>query len=331
MRLLDNVHFNEHLFPVISSCAHEYSRKLAVGYDRMRRSTVVIAGLARSIASILPATMLRMELLGKTFADYQILVYENDSIDETPVMLRDWAVSNHRVTIESETLGAPASLPIRCSSRADRMAYYRARCQAQIRERFGSAGHVILVDTDLEGGWSPDGVASTFAEEQWDFVGSNGVVFKRRGWQVNAIAHYDAWAYRESLDFKPLSTKYVNKLIFQRGQPFIPLPSCFGGLGIYRMDAYLAGEYRGGDIEHVSFHRSMREQGFDRTYLNPSQLVVYGRKHRRLDQWVKRAQKASRLFFFQRRIPWRFEKSIDFRQFPTHYLESPSNLSLQAA
>ncbi len=297
----------------------------------MRRSTVIIAGLARSIASVLPATMLRMELLGKTFANYQILVYENDSVDETPEILRDWAASNQRVTIVSETLGAPASLPIRCSSRADRMAHYRARCQSLIREKLGAAEHVILVDTDLEGGWSPDGVASTFGEENWDFVGSNGVIFKRQGWQVNAMAQYDAWAYREDVGFNPLSTKYVNNLVYQRGQPLIPLPSCFGGLGVYRMEAYLAGDYSGGDIEHVSFHRSMREKGFHRTFLNPSQLVVYGRKHRRFDSWVKRAQRASQFFLFHRRIPWRFEKSIDYRQFPFHSLDSQDNTSLRAA
>jgi hypothetical protein len=331
MRLLDHVQFNEHLFPADSSCAHEYSRKMANGYDRMRRSTVVIAGLARSIASILPATMLRMELLGKTFVDYQILIYENDSNDETPAMLRKWASSNHRVHVVSETLGAPTSHPIRCSNRADRMAHYRSQCQNRIREQFGSANYVILVDMDLEGGWSPDGVASTFGEEHWDFVGSNGIVFRRRGWQVNAIAQYDAWAYREDLDFKPLSTKQVNTLIYRRGQPLVPLPSCFGGLGIYRMEAYLAGAYRGGDIEHVSFHRSMREKGFDQTFLNPSQLVIYGRKHRRLDGWIKRAQKLSQVCLFQRRVPWRFEKTIDYRSFPLHFEESLIHSSQRAA
>jgi hypothetical protein len=331
MRLLDHVQFNEHLFPADPSYAHEYSRKLAKGYERMRRSTVVIAGLARSIASILPATMLRMELLGKTFVDYQILVYENDSNDETPAMLREWASSNHRVSVVSENLGAPASQPIRCLSRADRMAYYRSQCQNLIRASYSSASYVILVDMDLEGGWSPDGVASTFAEESWDFVGSNGIVFRRRGWRVNAIAQYDAWAYRENLDFEPLTTKHVNTLIYQRGEPFVPLPSCFGGLGVYRMDAYLAGEYRGGDIEHVSFHRSMRERGFDQTFLNPSQLVIYGRKHRRLDGWIKRAQKLNRLCLFQRRIPWRFENTIDYRQFPLHFEESFADSSHRAA
>ena len=331
MRLLDHVHFNEHHFPAVPSCAHEYSQRLALGYERMRHSTVVIAGLARSIASILPATMLRIELLGRTFADFQVLIYENDSNDETPLMLADWASSNRRVSVISETLNAPMSLPIRCSNRADRMAHYRGLCQAQIREQFSSANYVILVDTDLEGGWSPDGVASTFGCDGWDFVGSNGIVYKRLGWQANAIAHYDAWAYRQDLEFTPLSTKFVNQLNFQRGQPLVSLSSCFGGLGIYRKDAYLAGEYAGGDIEHVSFHRSMRDKGFDRTYLNPSQLVVYGRKHRRLDSLVKRAQRASQLLFFQRRIPWRFEKSIDFRQFPLHYLNRDSNISLNAA
>jgi glycosyltransferase involved in cell wall biosynthesis len=331
MRLLDYVHFNEQYFPAVSSCAHDYARKIAAGYDRMRCSTVVIAGLARSIASILPATMLRMELLGKTFANYHILIYENDSNDETPAMLREWAATNPRVEIVSEKLGAPASLPIRCSSRGERMAHYRGLCQRRIREKYSSADFVILIDTDLEGGWSPDGIASTFAQDNWDFVGSNGVIFKRLGWQANTVVHFDAWAFRNDLEFKPLSTKFVNKLSFERGQPFVPLPSCFGGLGIYRMEAYLAGEYRGGDIEHVSFHRTMREKGFDRTFLNPSQLVVYGRKHRRLDVWVKRAQRLFQLLFFRRRIPWRFEKTIDYRETPVRFLNMHGNPTRQAA
>ena len=321
MTMLDYVHFKEHHFPAMAERAHAYSQRVSTGYDRMRKASVVIAGLARSIAMILPATMIRLELLGQTFANYQILIYENDSIDETPLMLHDWAASNSRIHVVSESLGAPTSLPIRCSSRADRMAYYRKRCQDTIRQKFCDAESVILVDTDLEGGWSPDGIASTFGHDNWDFVGSNGIIYKRLGWQANAIAHYDAWAYREHDDFRPLTTKYVNSLSFERGQSFVPLPSCFGGLGIYRMPAYLAGEYSGGDIEHVSFHRSMRQRGFDRTFLNPSQLVVYGRKHRRFDNWLKRIQQGTQLLSVHRRIPWRFEKNTDYRQFAARFID----------
>ncbi len=322
MRLLDKVLFNEHHFPCVASCAHEYSRKVTLGYDRMRTSTVVIAGLARSIASILPATMLRVELLGRTFANYQVLIFENDSIDETAIMLRDWSETNPRIDVVSENLRAPRSQPIRCPSRADRMAFYRKRCQERIRQQYASADFVILFDTDLEGGWSPDGIASTFGHDDWDFVGSNGIIYKRSGWDVNRAAHFDAWAYREHLDFRPLKTKYVNKLSFQRGQAMVSLPSCFGGLGVYPMNAYLAGEYSGGDIEHVAFHRSMREHGFNRTFMNPSQLVVYGRKRRRLDGFVKRIQQASQMLLLHHRIPWRFEKQLDYRKFPISHLEA---------
>ncbi len=316
MQLLDYVHFNEHHFPTIASCAHEYTRTVALGYDKMRNATVVIAGLARSVARILPATMLRMELLGNTFANYQVLIFENDSVDETAALLRRWSEANPHVHVVSENLNAPVSKSNRCPSRGDRMAYYRGRCQKVIQKRFSSADFVILVDTDLEGGWSPDGIASTFGQDEWDFVGSNGIIYKRGGWQANKFAHFDAWAYREHADFRPLTTRYVNRLSFKRGEPLLPLPSCFGGLGVYRTNAYLAGEYLGGDIEHASFHRSMRERGFQRTFLNPSQIVVYGRKHRRLDWFVKYFQRASQALFIHRRIPWRFEKQIDYRQFP---------------
>ena len=49
----------------------------------MRQSRTVICGLARNIATHLPGTMARIERLGSMFADYRVLVYENDSTDAT--------------------------------------------------------------------------------------------------------------------------------------------------------------------------------------------------------------------------------------------------------
>ena len=62
------------------------------------------------------------------------------------------------------------------------------------------------------------------------------------------------------------------------------------------MPAFQAGKYAGGDIEHVAMHRSMREQGFGRLFLNPSQIVHYGRRHRSRDRLVHQCQQwASRV------------------------------------
>jgi hypothetical protein len=320
MELLDEIRFDEHLFPARPECAHEYSKKVSLGYDRMQQTSAVLVGLARNVAPILPATMLRMELLGETFADYRIVLFENDSTDQTIPLLSAWSHANPKVEILSESLGAPVSRPIRCANRADRMAFYRQKCQAHIRQHHSDHPFVIVIDTDVEGGWSPDGVASTFGHDGWDFVGSNGLIYRRSGWDANATAQYDAWAYRENEDYRSLATSYVNRLQHRRGEPLVPLPSCFGGMGIYRMAAYLAGEYRGQDIEHVSFHRTLRHQGFARTYLNPSQIVLYGRKQRRWDRSLRLLQRLILPLMLQRRIVWRFPSNLHFSPSQAHFL-----------
>jgi hypothetical protein len=63
----------------------------------------------------------------------------------------------------------------------------------------------------------------------------------------------------------------------------LPVYSCFGGLGLYRMPAWLSARYGGGDCEHVELHRSMRAASYGRQYLNPSQIALYGRKRKRFD------------------------------------------------
>ncbi|MDG2381527.1 MAG: hypothetical protein P8N76_07625 [Pirellulaceae bacterium] len=254
----------------------------------MKSRRVVIAGLARDLDAILPLTISRIEALGKLFEEYHVIVYENDSADHTLELLQAWASSNPRVTICSEVRNDPVNQAERCLSRAARMAYYRTQCQQQITQQYSHFDNVILVDMDLEGGWSADGIANTFGHSDWDFVGAFGIIFRRQLLAPNCVTHYDAWAYRVDEAYTPMTTKEVNSILFRRGDPLQAVTSCFGGLGIYRMPAYLEGRYDGTDVEHVTFHRQMRDRGYRRTYLNPSQITIYGRKHRTLDHVAAR-------------------------------------------
>ena len=61
----------------------------------------------------------------------------------------------------------------------------------------------------------------------------------------------------------------------QTGAPLVPVDSCFGGLAVYRMEAFASGSYAGGDCEHVTFHASLRRAGFGRIFLDPSLLALY--------------------------------------------------------
>jgi len=57
------------------------------------------------------------------------------------------------------------------------------------------------------------------------------------------------------------------------GAPPMRMNSAFGGLCLYRTDAFLSSRYQGGDCEHVHFHRGMAAAGYD-LYLNPGSVYV---------------------------------------------------------
>lgn len=303
--------FSERSFTPASASLDTYVRDVSVGYERMRNRRVVIAGLARDVADILPKTIARIERQGRFFGDYRVIIYENDSSDETPKLLNYWQQQNPRVTVVSETLDEPVNHPTRCLDRARRMAFYRARCQDSIRKNYARFDNVMLIDTDLVGGWSYDGVAHTFAHDGWDFVGANGIIYRRQWMNPNAFVQYDAWAFRRDTEFTPITTKEVNHILYRRGQPLQPLCSSFGGVGLYAMEPYLAGEYRQGECEHVTFHQSLHEQGFSSTYLNPNLIAVYGRKHRTLDRFAAAFIRFRDLLTLGRPTVWEYPREDD--------------------
>ena len=268
--------FPEDAFPCTQTLTRQYQDRVYRGRIRMRNSSAVICAIGRDVMHCLPATAARIERLAEMFARCQTVIFENDSRDSTLQWLRQWSDVNPEVHVISEQLNAPKYWQETDVKRNTRMAYYRNRCRAEVLSRFGHYDHVIVLDADLEGGWSYDGIAHTFGETDWDFVGSYGIWYepKSDGREFRPI-HYDAFAFRrlgcEGLeDFDE-----VNRMRFHRGDPLLRLRSCFGGLGIYRMECFQAAEYEADDCDHVTLHRSLRLLGFDRLFLNPSQIVLY--------------------------------------------------------
>ena len=86
--------------------------------------------------------------------------------------------------------------------------------------------------------------------------------------------HYDRWAYRAARDSAASVLIGNHQDSLRRGMPLLEVESCFGGLAIYQTRCLLECQYGGEDCEHVTLHRSMRQAGFSRLYLNPSQIVL---------------------------------------------------------
>jgi hypothetical protein len=269
--------FPESAFECRDELHDDYEVRLATGRQRMRDAHVVICGLCRDVRHSLPRFAARAERLGAMFRDYAVVLFENDSTDSTLQFLHDWKWQNAKVHVLHDRLGTPRFPQIRSGERATRMAEYRNRCREYAVENFPDFGFLIMVDTDLAGGWSFDGIASTFGHDRWDFVGSNGIMRRRQspsGKHPNYI-HFDAWAFRKPGHPDPHRNDEVNDLVYLRGEPLADVWSCFGGLGIYCMNCMHEVAYGGPDCEHTVLHRQMRERGFDRLYLNPSQIVLY--------------------------------------------------------
>jgi hypothetical protein len=272
--------FPEDAFPPQPELAAAYDRACRRGYAAMGRMRVAITGLARNIGDVLPLTIARIERLASRFANYRVILYENDSTDATKPLLLHWASSNPRVMVTIEDCHDPANPTTRCLARAERMARYRERCQALVLEHCKDFDATIVLDLDVAGGWSEDGVANSFGQRDWDFIGSNGLIYRREGLRINALRQYDMWALRLDEQLTSIPTAQASRYVYHRGEPLVPVTSCFGGMGIYRMEAYRHGRYGAADCEHAIFHRRLIAAGFSRLFLNPSQILVYGRRHR---------------------------------------------------
>lgn len=268
--------FPEGWYPCNPEIKEQYFEYVEKGYRKMKQQEVIICGLARDVMQALPRTIARIERLGEKFRDYKVIIFENDSTDGTLEMLQYWQKVNPRVEILSKQLGAKKWGPVQDMVRMAQMAAYRNHYLQHIREQQYKFDYLIVFDLDIPLGFSYDGIAHSFGHDNWDMVGSNGILVPPYGDPIPDPIFYDAFAFRPKEGEAAKSLEEINALQFQRGEELVPVESVFGGLAIYRSAGIVAGaEYGGEDCEHVILHQWLRDHGFDQQFLNPSQIVLY--------------------------------------------------------
>jgi len=269
--------FNERGFPCAIENTQKYYQRVSLGKSRMRDQRLIICGLAHNIISELPDFIARMEALGGLFRDYKLVLFENGSRDGTKSVLARWMKDNDKVTVFSNPIPRPAWSHLRSPERMRYMAQCRNQYLDYVSDKGEPSDVVVVADTDLPLGFSYEGIAHSFGHDDWDMMGSNGLlILPVKGNTSGSRIYYDAWAHREHHDEKTIDIERFNSIRLNRGDPLMRVNSCFGGLAIYSYAAFTCGaRYAGDSCEHVQFHRQIREAGFDRFYLNPSQIALY--------------------------------------------------------
>jgi len=253
-----------------------YTRAVEAGYKKMSESRAVICGLARGIAGHWRATgEARFNHLASLFKDHAFIVYENDSEDETVDYLESWQMKDpERISLTTEKLDRER-LGGMGQQRVVRMAEYRNKCLDKVREKFLDYDYYILIDMDLTGGFSYDGVANTIGSEfLWSGVAANGKN-SRRGNHV----YWDTFAHRDlghgmgthGGRMKGYHGKYATS---GRGDPWVKVNSAFGGMAIYKIGDVINSTYTGEASEHVPFHLDIIQRGGN-IFMNPNLVVLY--------------------------------------------------------
>lgn len=260
----------------------QYEKFVALGEAQSAQAKVCFLAIARNAMPHLENTLHLIDECSQRFSGRRLYVFENDSSDGTAATLDAFAATRQWVTVEHATLDRPDLRGFE-ADRTIALAEYRNRCRHWAEQHAADADYIIVVDMDPHGGFSVDGVMNSVG-----WLGSLSAIpcggFQPGGMASQSLfvcvkdgelefAHYDAYAARlnwwENRRDK-MGFIWFHSLILPVGSEPIPMNSAFGGLCVYRREAFFAPgvHYCGGDCEHVCLHKSMKQAGYQ-LYLNP--------------------------------------------------------------
>ena len=259
-----------------------YNEHVEFGRVEARRQKLAIVSICRNAMPHLRNTLALVDELAGLWRDCSLYVYENDSTDETAKVLDDFAIRQW-VTIEHDTLGGEDARGFE-PERTVRLAKCRTRCQEWVRRSAADANYVMVLDTDPHGGFSVHGVLNSlgwfcemlgesFHRREPGAMASYSLFLREESPGRFGAAQYDAWAARLNHWEDDRHMTWFHTLVPPVGSEPIPMNSAFGGLCLYRREAYLAGVYEGGDCEHVLHHKAMQKAGYQ-LFLNPGSRYI---------------------------------------------------------
>ena len=249
----------------------------------INNSKIAFVGCARNCLSKIDESIDTLLALSKSFLDFKIIIFENDSIDGTAERLEELANANIIELIQNKNLDAIFPL------RTQRLSF--ARNQLLSKSLALEYDYYCVADLDgvIGNNFNTESFYSNFKYfECWDAV-----------FPINKGPYYDLWAFRHSSlwpwDYeremntttpifgdKNLLDFYVDrvqKLNFASLKGWLNVDSAFGGMGLYKLEKFKYYSYFGLSennqiCEHAVFNEKAKRFN-PQIYINP-EFVVNG-------------------------------------------------------
>ena len=267
------------------------------------RARIIVCGIVRDAEKGLRRNIPVVDDVVSRFADYRVVMIENDSKDQTKALLAEWQErSDGKVIAVMEDTNAGNTIPTRREARNVNpfFSHKRIDCMARLRNKYMDmliqspelqsfeADYLMVVDMDVAQLWA-DAIMTSFENDrEWDAVCAFGYStsprLRRRYHDTFALT---LWEERDEPQTEQKIKEYADR--FGRLAPtdeWIRVASGFGGVAIYRYEAVKGLRYsepalENDDVrvetkcEHYSLYKQMIESGKDRFYLNPAMKLKY--------------------------------------------------------
>jgi hypothetical protein len=232
-----------------------------IGFRRWEASSVAFVGLARNCAPWLQANLSRLEILASSCRQWKLHIVTNDNEDETPAVLKEFSARHIQATFSDSRLGRQQYTSEFAGRRTEALAEYRTACQSWVLEHALTSDLVVVIDFDSWGGWSHDGVLhgvgalasmpNAYGMASVSLLEHPVIVNDEKGARMSPMfLTYDAWAMRGVGqptnywdDYTAGVGGWKHHWIPPVGSQPVLVASAFGGMAIYKTQAYLEGVY----------------------------------------------------------------------------------------
>ena len=268
-----------------------YLHHVSQGKDYLKDNKIVFVGLCRSVGDVIENNIAKIiHMVEAISLDYKIILFENDSNDDTVSKLQSLSTNNPNIIYISQTLHRTHYGTVKTKARTEALAEYRNLLKDYIANNYSDYDLSVVFDIDFID-FSSDGFYHSLGlMKNYSYMSAicgNSFEFKPVLNETKSLWNYDSWAYRGSwwndlcntstskfIGYNPML--WFGLWILPRGSDPIRTNSGFGGMCIYKTELYLVGEYNGNDCEHVTFHYSIyhNKNIHFQLYLNPSQIML---------------------------------------------------------
>jgi len=271
------------------------SNILCEGKNILSQSKIIICSIVRDCGKCLSHNIHVINELCDLANDYQVIIFENDSKDNTKSILKTWAQERKNIYVNIKDLNVGNTIPNQKNSsvnpfyskiRIDKMAMYRNQYMEYIDSMNITGDFLIVVDLDVVN-IELAGIIDSFGlKREWDAISANGISTSPR----LTRRYHDTYALVE-VGFQniPQTEENIKRSQYRfsfikKGLPLFKVFSAYGGLVIYRFESVKGLRYSvlsNNDkrvevrCEHFGFHYQMQQRGFDNIFINPNMEIKY--------------------------------------------------------